>query len=276
MNTTASPVVVGIDGSPEAIYAARWAAEEATSHDAPLRLLYVVRTDLSQHLQANDYRTEVDAAKSALHAARDAVEADGRPIMVETDIAEGNPAGVLIAESANAGLICVGSAGIGRAGQAFLGSTAAAVAQKARCSSAIVLRRKVEDLSATETRWIVIPVSDTTTSHDAVLSAAVDEARLRGCAILAVGVRGQGTRAPSEQALVDWVTQRRIRFPGVAMYPVASSNTLARYLKRHPEIAHIVVVDNSYTDDLRTLLGIHHQSHADEHGLAVLIVAEQS
>ena len=43
---TTKPVVVGIDGSQEALAAELWAVGEAVGQGAPLRLLYVIRTDL--------------------------------------------------------------------------------------------------------------------------------------------------------------------------------------------------------------------------------------
>ena len=81
--TAVKPVVVGIDGSRQAEHAALWAVDEAIGQGVPLRLVYVVRTDLTGPLSAEQYRTAVDAAKLALHAVRSELEA-GPPVTVET------------------------------------------------------------------------------------------------------------------------------------------------------------------------------------------------
>lgn len=266
------PIIVGIDGSANAADAARWAADVAANNQAPLRLVYVVRTDLSGPLQASQYRTAVEKAKAALQSARDAVEAVHENVVVETDIAEGLPAGVLLAESRDVSMICLGSSGIGRVGQASLGSTAAMVAEKASCSVAIVSNSSHEAPPQSQTQWIVIPVPDTSEFHGGVLGAAAHQATVRGCAILALGVRSRKVDDVAERRLTDWVSVARQRFPNVPIYPVCTRRSLAGFLRKHPEIANIVVIDDSYAGDLRSILSACRSSHTD-HAEVVALVA---
>ncbi|WP_369830532.1 universal stress protein, partial [Mycobacterium sp. 1245111.1] len=67
-----------------------------------------------------------------------AVTATGKPVKVETELLRGDPAAMLIAESGEAAMICMGSTGIGRLARAVLGSTAADVAEGAHCPVAII------------------------------------------------------------------------------------------------------------------------------------------
>lgn len=63
------PVIVGIDGSPDAEYAARWAVDDAVGYGVPLVLVAVIRTDLRGTLTSPEYRAEVARAKSSLQSA---------------------------------------------------------------------------------------------------------------------------------------------------------------------------------------------------------------
>lgn len=269
MTSTARPVVVGIDGSAEATYAARWAADEAAGLDVPLRLVYVVRTDL-RRLHASEYQADVQKAKSALNDARDAVEAGHSHLVVETDVEEGSPAGVLLAMTGDASMICLGSSGIGRVGETCLGSTAATVAQKATCAVAVVRRPHTEP-SQSRTRWIVVAVPDVSECNEKVLAAAAHQARLRDCAVLAIGVGGKSAHRATEDQLSEWVMDYRHHFEDVAVYPVSTNTTLSRYLQGHPEIADIVVIDDSFVPQLRAILNSHRHSSSETTELVVLV-----
>ena len=173
-STAVKPVVVGIDGSEQSAHAALWAVEEALGRDVPLRLVYIVRTDLTGPLSAEEYRIAVDDAKVTLHSVRSEIEAAGRPVVVETEILEGSPAGVLLAESPYASMICLGSSGMGRLGRALLGSTAGMVAERASCSVAIVRSPRESETADGHTKWVMVPVRIFTDND--IIDAAVDQA----------------------------------------------------------------------------------------------------
>jgi hypothetical protein len=77
-------VIVGIDGSQAAIYAAEWAADEALGCGVPLLMLAIIK---ATHPSAEDYHRDVAHAETSLEAARVAAEAMGRPVKVETELA---------------------------------------------------------------------------------------------------------------------------------------------------------------------------------------------
>lgn len=135
---TIKEIIVGIDGSEQAVRAALWAIDEAVSRNATLRLIYVLRTDLSGTLTAAEYVTAVATAKHALGAARERIAERDSAVTVGTKIAQGSPAGVLLAESGDAEMVCVGWSGTNRMAAALMGSTATSVAAGATCPVAIV------------------------------------------------------------------------------------------------------------------------------------------
>ena len=115
-NSLAKPVVVGIDGSREAIPAATWAAREAVTRDVPLRAVSL--------LPGNEFRTTI--AERALRVAAKAVADQENPVKVETVLLTG-PSGkgfaakVLIRESRHARVLCLGAVGMGRLATTALG-----------------------------------------------------------------------------------------------------------------------------------------------------------
>jgi nucleotide-binding universal stress UspA family protein len=180
MNHSAAylPIVVGIDGSKQAIRAAIWASDEAVSRDIPLRLLHVVdgkSTDLDR-----DYAY----AEHILHKAWVAVEETGKQVKLESDIRQGDPVTELVEVSRKAEMMCVGAKGAITSGKHKPGATAAALGQSAFCPVAIVRRRHTHrPLPAG--LWVIAALDESLASH-AVLQTALDEALLRKAPVLAL------------------------------------------------------------------------------------------
>lgn len=269
-NTTVKPVVVGIDGSAESSHAALWAVEEAVGRKVPLRLVYVVRTDLTGQLSAEQYQVAVDDAKLALHAVRSEIESSDRSVELQTEIMEGSPAGVLLAESPYADMICVGASGLGRLGRAILGSTASAVAERASCSVAIVHSPDGVGPVAGQTKWVMVPVS-VFTDND-VFEVAVDQARMLGRPVLAVGVWLPDFGATPYDALDSLVAEWQARYPDVHIHPVSDDASMTGFLHAHPDLPGLVVIDPSSAADVAALIGNVHDRHHD-HGERAVFVA---
>ena len=92
-------VIVGIDGSEQAEHAALWAADEAAARNATLRLVYVIRTDLSGTPTAAGYQIAVATAKRALMSVRTRIAERDGGLTISTTIAQGSPGGVLISRN---------------------------------------------------------------------------------------------------------------------------------------------------------------------------------
>lgn len=126
-------VVVGIDGSRAAVWAALWAVDEVAGTDTPLRLLHIRESEPTV-----DPRAAMAAAEDAVYDAYNAVNAVGKPVKVEMEIVAGAPVPMLMHASEATPLLCLGDTGIGQSSPAGFGSTATALMHRAHCSVAVV------------------------------------------------------------------------------------------------------------------------------------------
>ncbi len=134
--TDAASVVVGFDGSADAVSAVTWAAKAALAMGARLRVVHAV--GLLEHAgMAATPPVDGDVAVKA------AVESGLDPADVEWCVVDGDPCSALLrlAESPReASLIVVGSRGAGAHAGTLLGSTSLELAEHARVPVTIVPR----------------------------------------------------------------------------------------------------------------------------------------
>jgi len=143
-------IVVGVDGSETSHEALRWATEEARLRSARLVAVYawsfiapqpigdpgmlaVPAGDLPGQLDA-----ESDAAQTALDDAVEAVLGAEPGIEVERKLVEGDAGEALVAESAEADLVVVGSHGRSGFRAALLGSVSRHVVDHSKCPVVVV------------------------------------------------------------------------------------------------------------------------------------------
>ena len=232
------PIVVGIDGSKQAVRAAIWASDEALSRDTPLRLLHVVdgkSTDLDR-----DYAY----AEHVLHKAWVAVEKTGKQVKLESEVREGDPLTELVDVSRKAEMICVGAKGAITSGKHKPGAIAAALGQSAFCPVAIVRRRHAHrPLPAG--LWVIAALDESLASH-AVLQTALDEALLRKAPILALTPWGTadagdddgGLRAKLRRYLDDAQDDNA----DVQVCALPMPDTMANLLEQSATIDQLVIV----------------------------------
>jgi len=173
-NTLEKPVVVGIDGSRAAIMAAIWAVDEAIARDVPLRLVYVNPADSA--LPGNGYR--IGIAELALRVAANAVADLEKPVKVETVMltgaaSRGFTANALARESRHAGMLCLGSVGMGRLAKTELGSTVTTLTRLAKCPVAIVSK----SADARSTHPVAVVVDPSGATAESSLAGALAAAR---------------------------------------------------------------------------------------------------
>lgn len=236
MKHTASPVsvVVGIDGSTSATHAAEWAVDEAVTRDVPLRLLHVIQSTSS------DIGRETAAAEAALRAAHDAVTETGQPVKIETVIARGPVAATLVAESVDAVMLCVGSAGAGQRASKFVGATGTSVAQAAHCPVAIIRNYGDTRWSESDDIAVVVPEFDA----GAVLQMALDEARLRNATLLVLTlaqIRGSEALPDSvDRQLADALS----RYPDVNIHSLLVPSDILTFLSQREPPVQLIVLGN--------------------------------
>jgi nucleotide-binding universal stress UspA family protein len=136
-----APVVVGIDGSDEAACAADYAAWEADRRGVELHLIYAHHPAPlwgPSNLILDDYAWERDWVRSLLEKSLQDVR-DAHPDVTASAAAKtGGPAGVLVDESAEAGLVVVGTRSFGGLLGHLAGSVAAQVAAHAACPVVVI------------------------------------------------------------------------------------------------------------------------------------------
>jgi nucleotide-binding universal stress UspA family protein len=184
-----SPIVVGVDGSPSSLDAARWAARAARLHRVPLRIVCAVggAMPLLGHTGLGRARTErlERLAEQCLSAAATAA-AEENPPSVETVVLHGNSRPELIKQSREARIVVVGSQGHSELRAGIVGSTASALAGHGVCPVAVI-HALPAGWTAGSVGTVVVGVDGSEHSQDAI-AFAFAEASARGCALTAVHV----------------------------------------------------------------------------------------
>ncbi len=250
-NDTVDTVLVGVDGSKASLNAAIWAIDEAVSRDVPLRLMHIIDPKAESTGRSGDVGYGVLSSEEILNAADAAVKATGRAVEVQTSSRRGDVATELVAASALATMICVGSAGIGRVARRFLDSTAASLATHAHCSAAVI--RSVDDALPTGDRIAV--VVDAEPGNDAVVQTALEEARLRKAALVALGVWRWDLGAMPYEELDQRLSALLPRYPAVQVSLCAAGSGVVAYLADMEPHVGLVVIGDASADQVASLVG---------------------
>ncbi len=172
----AQPVVVGTDGSPAALAAVDWAADEAVRRRLPLRLVHAAvwahYTGTGRPL--SDSRVQDAAAR--VHRRQPSLQADPEVLL-------GDPAPALLRAGDGASMLVVGSRTLGALARALLGSVSLPVVARARCP-VVVVRHPVHEPAGTD-GCVVLGVGGRGPSTT-VARFAFEEAAARGCPVQAV------------------------------------------------------------------------------------------
>ncbi|MFI7291319.1 universal stress protein [Streptomyces anulatus] len=182
------PVIVGIDGSPEALAAAGWAAREAQRHCVALRLVHVWTRPHPSALPSTT--SQHHWARRILREAHDHLGTRYPYLPVEEYAVEGLAPSVLLEASADGALLVIGSRSLGGSTGYLAGSVALHLTT--RSPTPVVLVRageqtedahqlNAEGRSATNTpyRDIVLGV-DLAHPCDEAVAFAFESARSRG------------------------------------------------------------------------------------------------
>lgn len=133
------PVVVGVDGSQDALLALDWAAAKAAAHGRPLQLVYVYHViPTAWPADAGTRPVPTETGERVLAQARERVAAAYPELDVAVTQREGRAPQVLVQESRDASMLVVGREGIGRVAEMVLGSVSLAVASKATVPVAVI------------------------------------------------------------------------------------------------------------------------------------------
>lgn len=145
---TAARIIVGCDGSEGSREALRWALGEARLRKAPLEIVYAWQQTLPMWagfsamgaavippVSVDDLET---FAQSILDAAIAPFASDLEGLEVHAHLVEGHPADVMVEASKGAGMLVVGSRGLGGVRGAFLGSVSQHSLHHGQCPVVVV------------------------------------------------------------------------------------------------------------------------------------------
>lgn len=135
-------VVVGLDGSAASLRALRWAAGHAAAAHRPLHLVHAVPTVASAYADSSrggrGGTVLTSTAGRVLEQARALVEHDHPGVRVDADRSPGTPAAALVRLSERAGLVVVGSRGLGPLRSTLRGSVGVALLRRSHCPVVVV------------------------------------------------------------------------------------------------------------------------------------------
>ncbi|MPZ78949.1 MAG: universal stress protein [Actinophytocola sp.] len=255
--TTGHPVVVGVDGSPSALRAVRWAAEEAERRGLELKLVHVYSTPVGlpggiiEPAAVRDaLRTQGRRWLSEARAVAAEVSADLRPgiVLEAADIVP-----VLVKESLAASLLVLGTRGLGGFAGLLIGSTAVTLAGRAHCPLVVV--RGEDDRS----HGPVVVGVDGLPNSEAAVEFAFAEASLHGADLVAVHTWAEPVAdtlllghpeppdfEPAQQHAYQTLAERlagwREKYPDVHVTREVVRDHPSRALLRYAEGARLVVV----------------------------------
>ncbi len=145
-------VVVGVDGSPQAELALRWAIREACAWDAELVAVTAVPLAagagaLAWLPAAVDHSQVLEDVAAALDVLIDRVTAqEAGGLVIKRKVLDGTGAQLLTEFSVSTDLLVVGSRGRGGFKGLLLGSTSQAVLHHAQCPVMVITQRSVLDI----------------------------------------------------------------------------------------------------------------------------------
>ncbi|PXY36851.1 hypothetical protein BA062_08670 [Prauserella flavalba] len=179
------PIVVGVDGSATALTAVRWAAFEAARTGAAVHLTHVcdlppLDPRVAPASTAAYAAPWTESGRRWLRDAADLARWTAPGLDVDWDVHVGAAADTLVARSAQAGLVVLGSRGLG-GGRDGAGSVAAAVSASAACPVVVVR----EGTAVAEAGQVVVGTDGSARAGDA-LAFGFEAASARGVPLVAV------------------------------------------------------------------------------------------
>ncbi|MFH9824985.1 universal stress protein [Streptomyces bobili] len=261
------PVVVGLDGRFESLVTAEWAAREAMLRGVPLRLVHVPRQSSPPYaaLAGVVVPTDPQGSERELDLVRASLSRRHPGLAITAEQIAGDTVTTLLASAADAGLLVLGSRGLGRTAGFLLGSVSRLVAARAQRPVVLVrsFAREGQDAdraaAAPETSDgdVVVGV-DLAGPADAVLAFAFDAASRRGAGLRVVhgsgqesegisateltGVNGGGPAVAPERLLADLLRPWEDKFPDVSVTEQAVVGQAGSHLVDASRTAALLVV----------------------------------
>ncbi|MFE6157898.1 universal stress protein [Streptomyces sp. NPDC056486] len=130
-------ITAGVDGSPESLDAAAWAAHEALRRDLPLHLVQAFDPP-AERSRLPEIDVPSQRESGALGRAVLQLSNAHPTLRILDEQVTGSPVGALLATARSSALLVLGSRGSGALARALVGSVALAVTARASCPVALV------------------------------------------------------------------------------------------------------------------------------------------
>ncbi|WP_156724899.1 universal stress protein [Streptomyces apocyni] len=178
-------VTVGVDGSPESLAAADWAAGEASLRGVPLRIVHAWLWQPLDVPIVQDHETQAKAARAVLREAEIHVTDRHPGLSVTSAVVTDTAVSALLAEAERCEMLVLGSRGHGALVGFLLGSCGQQVIAAAT-RPVVSVRARDKDAPKPERGEVVVGQQGTPEDSGAVLGFAFEAAAARGAAVRAV------------------------------------------------------------------------------------------
>lgn len=254
------PIVVGIDGTKEAVDAARWAGGLAMRHGEPLRLVHAMTGVEEALLVASAPEATEDVGEypralghAVLQDAAEAVHADYSGLHLLRTLSQDSPADALIKHSHHARMVVTACPDVSASGAVLVGSTTLAVATHAACP---VVAWRGEAVTLND-RPVVVGVDEDHVSNEAIVTAfeladcigvgltavnAMSARRTVGEVDIPYLVDWEALKDEARERLVDIVALVAHRWPNVAVSYAVEMGRASRVIVDCTASAQLVVV----------------------------------
>jgi nucleotide-binding universal stress UspA family protein len=285
------PVVVGVDGSDSAEHAVRWAAKEAVHRGVPLRLVHsclVIEAYTPVKLPVSVSEALADQGRDWLRHAAELAREAAPDVEVSAYLRHGSAAASLITESESAGLLVLGSRGLGGFTGLVVGSVALALTTHGHCPTVVV--RGEQDGTG---KPVVVGV-DASPASEAAIGFAFEEASRLGVPLVAqhtwtdlslyvkfsvapYGVNWAQVQADQERLLTERLAVWREKYPQVSVQLAVAAGRAAHNLLEEARAAQLVVVGSRGRGGVAgMLLGSTSQALLHHSSCAVAVVRPDS
>lgn len=252
-------VVVGVDESPAAKVAVRWAARDAELRKIPLTLVHAISPEIAtwpeKRLPAGLARWQQDRGRRLVNESFEIVEEiprRGGPAEVHTQVVPSAAVPALVDLSKDAELVVAGRRGTGRWAPRPMGSVSSGLLRYAHCPVAIV-PDETESISHESQAPVLVGI-DGSPASELATEMAFDEAARRNVGLLALhawadadvsdwpGMNWPTTESMAQEALAERLAGWQERYPDVRVNRIVVRDRPAQQLVQRSEGAQLVVV----------------------------------
>lgn len=252
-----SGIIVGVDGSPPADAAIRWAAHSAAMRRTPLTIVHatapVIGTWFATPLPAGVMAWQRELGREIVDSAMQiAKESAHGALQVAGEVLSTATVPTLVELSKRAEMVVVGCRGRGAFARTVLGSVSMGLVHRAHCPVAVI--HDEVPLTAGNPRTPILVGVDGPQASESALALAFDEASRRRVELVALhawwgsgafefaGPDWETLRSEVDESLAEQLTAWQERYPHVPVRRVVVRDQPARELVDRSDTAQLIVV----------------------------------